>query len=87
MTQITNAKTQEERRGEIKKLEDDRIGNDFITTVGGNFSGLGRPSPESPQNKEDLGPKVVRPETDFTSADISDAREVINEFNPDGKNG
>ena len=94
--QITNAKTREERGGEIKKLEDDRIGKGRVSkaiavigdkvTLGNSGSSIGRPSPESPQNKEDLGPKVVRPETDFTSADISDAREVINEFNPDGKN-
>lgn len=94
--QITSTKTQEERKDKIQKLEDDRIGKGITSkviagvsnavTLGNSGSNIGRPSPELPQNKEDLGSKVIRPETEFTAADVSNARGVINEFNPDSKN-
>lgn len=78
---IANTNKQETRRKEIDKLEEDRIGNGVITTLGGTLDGLGRPSPTGSQ-EEASGPKVIRPGVEFTPGDVGDTRGLIQEFNP-----
>ena len=59
-TQDSITKEQKVRQDQIDQYEEDRIGNDFISTVGGKTKGLGRPA-EKTNYDDEFGESLAKP--------------------------
>jgi hypothetical protein len=84
----TNQLNQQSRQAEIDQLEKNRIGKGYLGTLGGNINGVGRPEPtefKTEYKDESVMPtlKAIRPNTEFTSQDATDTRDLMQEFNSD----